>query len=195
MMIKIRDTHKFYKQEVKEYNKEKGTSYRALNVNEYSKLNSDFNAFLLERLLEEGEIALPDKLGKLKITGKKQKIKIKNGRIVSLPPDWKATKELWAKDEKAKKEKKLVYYFNENTNNIIYKVRWERFNVFVANKFHYDFVFARHAKRKLSTLIKSGKEYALMDREYSLAEKMDRQRRKEREREREKTEKLKSKNK
>lgn len=125
----------------------------------YSRIIKDFMKFLVSQLLETGKILLPEKLGFIHILGITSKVKVEDGKIKGLAPDWKSTKELWSVDEEAKKAKTIIYHFNEQTNGVRYCVKWDRKRVIVSNKFLYDFKLARKVKRDLSQMIQNKKEY------------------------------------
>ena len=119
--------------------------------------------FLSSKLLERGEIIIPDRLGRLMVLGKKVKVRIEEGKIKGLAPDWVKTKELWEEDPQAKLDKQLVYHFNENTNGIRYKYFWSKSRVLVTNKTLYNLKMTRENKRTLSKLVTEGKEYLIRD--------------------------------
>ena len=118
--------------------------------------------FLSNKLLEKGSIIIPERLGNLSIIGKKIKVRIEEGKIKGLAPDWVKTKELWEEDSQAKLEKQLVYHFNENTNGIRYKYSWSKNRVLVTNKTLYNLKMTRENKRNLSKLVTEGKEYLIV---------------------------------
>ena len=115
------------------------------------------------KLLSTGEIILPERLGKLSIFGKKVNVRIEDGEIKGLAPDWVKTKQLWDSDEEAKNNKQLVYHFNEETNGIRYKFFWSKNRVLVSNKTLYNLRMTRSNKRELSRLVREGKEYLIKD--------------------------------
>ena len=106
---------------------------------------------------------LTERLGKLSIFGKKVKVRIEDGEIKGLAPDWVKTKELWESDSTAKERKQLVYHFNEDTNGIRYKFSWSKNRVLVSNKTLYTLRMTRTNKRELSKLVREGKEYLIKD--------------------------------
>ena len=118
--------------------------------------------FLILKLLSTGEIILPERLGRLSIFGKKVNVRIENGEIKGLAPDWVKTKQLWDSDEEAKNNKQLVYHFNEETNGIRYKFSWSKNRVLVSNKTLYNLRMTRSNKRELSKLVREGKEYLIV---------------------------------
>ena len=149
----IRDSYVVYK----------NMSTNPISISEYLQITNHFMKFLISKLLSVGEITIPERLGKLNIFGKKVKIKVENGEIKGLAPDWVKTKQLWDSDEEAKKNKQLVYHFNEETNGVRYKFSWSKNRVLVSNKTLYNLRMTRTNKRELSSLIKQGKEYFIKD--------------------------------
>lgn len=147
----IRDSYIIYK----------NTSNSPINIVQYLKIVNQFMKFLINKLFERGQILLPEKLGNLQIIGKKVKVKIENGQIKGLAPDWFKTKELWKNDSEAKQKKQLVYHFNEQTNGIRYRFFWSKSRVLVKNKTLYNVKMTRTNKRTLSQLVKNNKEYLI----------------------------------
>lgn len=131
------------------------------DVNTYMDVVKGYMKFLSSKLHEVGEISIPEKLGTVQIVGKKAKVTIENGEIKGLAPDWVKTKELWNSDSVAKNNKQLVYHFNEETNGIRYKFFWSKNRVLVSNKTLYNLRMTRTNKRRLSSLVKEGKEYLI----------------------------------
>ena len=127
----------------------------------YLQITNQFMKFLSSKLLSQGEINIPERLGKLSIYGKKVKVKVEDGQIKGLAPDWVKTKELWESDKEAKNKKQLVYHFNEETNGIRYKFAWSKNRVLVSNKTLYNLRMTRSNKRELSKLVREGKEYLI----------------------------------
>ena len=134
-----------------------------LSEREYKKYRhyiDDFMNFINDKLLEGDIIDLPFRLGRLAITGRK--MKIKEGKPIA-KPNWKATKELWKRDEQARKEKKLVYFLNTHTNNINYRYDWITFNKYLINKNIYKFVPTYTNRKKLSKkIIENNTEYLVL---------------------------------
>lgn len=139
----------------------KSVSKDPLEVSKYVEITNLFMKFLSTKLLEKGNIIIPERLGNLSIVGKKIKVRIEEGKIKGLAPDWVKTKELWEEDSQAKLEKQLVYHFNENTNGIRYKYSWSKNRVLVTNKTLYNLKMTRENKRALSKLVTEGKEYLI----------------------------------
>ena len=139
----------------------KNMSVNPINISQYVQIINHFMKFLSSKLLSTGEINIPERLGKLSIFGKKVNVRIEDGEIKGLAPDWVKTKQLWESDEEAKNNKQLVYHFNEETNGIRYKFSWSKNRVLVSNKTLYNLRMTRSNKRELSKLVREGKEYLI----------------------------------
>lgn len=140
----------------------KNMSVNPINISQYVQIINHFMKFLSFKLLSTGEINIPERLGKLSIFGKKVNVRIEDGEIKGLAPDWVKTKQLWESDEEAKNNKQLVYHFNEETNGIRYKFAWSKNRVLVSNKTLYNLRMTRSNKRELSRLVREGKEYLIV---------------------------------
>ena len=108
-------------------------------------------------IVEEGkDFNMPYRLGSVGI--RKQKIRVKmnpDGSIDKryLRPDWNATKELWTKDEEAKKEKQLVFHLNRHFGGYNAKWFWDKSTCIIKNQTAYSLTMSRENKRKLSRAI------------------------------------------
>ena len=141
----LRDSYRVYKK----------ISKKPIDTIKYLKVVNLFMKFLISTLLETGEIVLPERLGRLEIGGKKIKVRVEEGKIKGLAPDWIKTKELWNSNLEAREKKEIIYHFNEHTNGVRYSVKWSKNRVLVENKTLYDFILTRTNKRNLSKLIKN----------------------------------------
>lgn len=141
------------------YEHYKSLSNKPVKYQLYIRIIKDFMMFLASELLEFGKVLIPEKLGIIYILGITSKVKVENGVIKGLAPDWKATKDSWAIDKEAKLAKTIIYHFNEESGGVRYSVKWDRKRVLLSNKFLYDFKLARKHKRALSKLIQNKKEY------------------------------------
>lgn len=137
------------------------TSTNPVDVSTYVKIVNGYMKFLIQKLFFKGSITLPLRLGKLQIVGKKVKVQVEDGKIKGLAPDWVNTKKLWEEDSEAKKNKTLVYHFNEHTDGVRYRFFWSKARALVANKTLYDLRLTRTNKRELSSLVSNGKEYLI----------------------------------
>lgn len=145
------------------YKHYKSLSKNPVNSKTYIEVANEFMKYLIDKLLEDGKIKLPCKLGHLIILGKKIQTKWIDGIPVTLAPDWKATKDLWNEDEEAKSIKQIVYHTNDNTNGVRYRTRWLIERSPVINKKSYNFILARKLKRTIAKNIKEGKEYIIVE--------------------------------
>jgi len=108
-------------------------------------------------IVEEGkDFNMPYRLGSVGI--RKQKIRVKlnpDGSIDKryLRPDWNATKELWERDEEAKKDKRLVFHLNRHFGGYNAKWFWDKSTCIVKNQTAYSLTMSRENKRKLSEAI------------------------------------------
>lgn len=151
----IKDSRKLYVTICKENN------IKALQREIYYELCSEFMLFLSNKILEGFKIYLPEKMGRLLIKGfKRKRILGKDGEVM-LAPDWKKTKALWERNEKAKEDKKLVYLDNEHSNSYVYRIYWDKYKVMLKHISIYKYVPAFHFKRKTAQEIKNGTEYHL----------------------------------
>ena len=117
----------------------------------------DFIYKVTQSIIEDGkDFAMPFRLGSVGI--RKQKIKVimnEDGSIDKryLRPDWKATKELWIKDEDAKKAKQLVFHLNKHFGGYNAKWFWDKSTCLVPNQTAYSLTMTRENKRKLASAI------------------------------------------
>lgn len=99
---------------------------------------------------------LPHGLGTIYVCKFKTSVReMKDGTLQRFRPvDYKATKELWARDPKAKEEHKKIYHENRDSNEYIYKIKWSKYGTKISNKLCYKFSPARGFSR----MIKKQKE-------------------------------------
>ena len=122
-----------------------------IDKKKYNSIAVTFFKLALKHLLSGGEVRLPSGLGVLKIVKRKRDLN-------NLKPNWKATKDLWSKDDIAKENKKIVYHLNEHSNGFFYRFFWNRGKI--KNIRMYCFKPVKAAKRSLaSALINDKKDY------------------------------------
>jgi len=146
----FKDTYKFYCNKAE-------NNFKLVNLKNYLKINNMFSQFLFKLLLDGFRIALPDRLGDMHISGRKIQRSFDEEGNIKLPPDWGATKKLWKRSEKAKKEGKVVRHLN----NIVYKLKWTKYNVALVNKHFIQFRLSRSNKRAIAKGVKKGNEYII----------------------------------
>lgn len=133
----------------------KSTEY-PLTRKEYSIILKESASLIFDLLTEGYQINLPFNMGKLKIKSKKLSfIKNDKGHILG-PVNWKKTNELWEKSKKDKENKTLIYYTNEHSEYMTYRVSWLKSGIKVKNSIFYHFSFTKTMKTKLSKLLKKG---------------------------------------
>jgi hypothetical protein len=152
-MKNLRDSYKLYKETVE----------NPTDIKTYLLVAADYNKFLLSKVLEGKEVALPSRMGTLSVVGRKQKVRFdKEGKITGLAPDWVKTKEMWRTNPQAKAEKKLLYHLNNHTDNIRYKFLWRKKRVLVENKTLYSLRLTRTNKRAVHQAILEGANFKIL---------------------------------
>jgi hypothetical protein len=117
----------------------------------YMEILKEFNSLLRSRIIYNSEdIKLPCNLGRLRV----KKFKMKLHKMNKLKPDWKATKELWARNPECKAKKQLVLHLNEHRSGYAYRVYWDKNISRVKNHRYYHFKPSRQFSRELSKVLK-----------------------------------------
>lgn len=136
--------------------------YRLYNENpvDCKIFRSVWNTFIdkvTDGIVKEGiDFSMPYRLGSTGIRKRKIVVKMNpDGSIDKryLRPDWDTTNKLWARDEKAKKEKQLVFHLNKHFNGYNAKWFWDKSTCIVKNQAAYSLTMSRECKRKLKTAI------------------------------------------
>lgn len=121
------DMYKYYKD----------TYAKKVDVKLYKKLCLEFNMKLSDKIITDSlDFKMPYKLGNLRVRGKKQPIKFKDGKVDTraMGVDWASSKKMWKSmwPDKSYKEimdipdKKLLVYTNDHSNGYIMKFIWDR---------------------------------------------------------------------
>jgi hypothetical protein len=154
-MKNLRDSYKYYLSQVSE---------EKVDIKTYLKVTHLFMKYIIKKVIEGNRVCLPQNLGSILIVGKKIKVNFdKEGKITGLSPDWKRTNELWERDEKSRKEKKIVYHLNEHSDGIRYRFVWRKRGAFFKNGEFYSLLMTRHNKRAVSKFIKDGGSFITYD--------------------------------
>jgi hypothetical protein len=163
----IKDIYNFYIDLLKNNSKKLplGNTYKDtdfyLPSKTFAKICSDINEKILLRVIEHNdEIKLPYRLGSLSVRKYKTKVRLdNNGEVIktTLPIDYKATKELWMKDVKAKEDRVKIYNLNEHFNGYRTKFHWEKKLCNFKNIKIYKLRIARNYRRHLAKCIKENK--------------------------------------
>jgi hypothetical protein len=137
------------------YNYYRKTYDKTLSRKLYSEITQAFNEGISNLIIEEGLTYTFPKLNFELMTKKaKRKPYIKNGKLVnSVPPDWKRTKELWARNEEAKEKKIVVRYNNAHSSGYVFRLFCSKANSKMRNKSLFKFKTSRKFQRTLSARI------------------------------------------
>lgn len=144
----FKDSYNYYKKEKE----------NPVNEKVYMNILSMYMKYLIEKILEGCIISFPKKLGNVYIVGNKENIKIEEGCIKGLSPDWKKTNELWGQFPEEKTKKTIIYNLNEHTGGIRYKYMWNKKKVVLNYITLYSLKITRENKRKLVRKIKEDKK-------------------------------------
>lgn len=122
----------------------------------FNKIITDYNKGIVNLIINESmDYTIPYLNFEITIRKYKKKLKIVNGKLINnVPPDWKATKELWAKDPEAKEKKLVIRLNNSHTSGYVFRIYLKKFKSTTKNKNVYKFLPNRDFKRNLSKRIK-----------------------------------------
>ena len=142
----IKDVYKFYK----------STVSKPVDFYTFKRVWETFITQVIQYIILKGRDFLMPSLGSVGI--RKQKVIVvmtPDGDIDKryLRPDWKATKELWARDLKAKAKKQLVFHLNKHFNGFNCKWFWDKTTCIVPNVTAYSLTMTRANKRLLAQVI------------------------------------------
>lgn len=129
-----------------------------MKQSEYCAILKDINISITRLIiLENFEFKMPCQLGTVSIKQKPIKYKLdSNGELDTkyLSVDYKALKELWSKDEEARKNKTLVFHTNEHTNGYRMSFWWSRKKCKTKGIHLYYFLPCRQMKRAPASFLK-----------------------------------------
>lgn len=147
----ILDYYKYYN---KNYVSNSNSNYY-VDKNTYSNILSDFHEELSNEIIFNNfEFKLPFRLGVLCLRKFKPKLKIVNNKLINHnPPDFKATKELWEKDEEARENKVLVRHLNKHSNGFIFIMKLYKATSNFKNKSLFSFESTRFIKKKIKKAV------------------------------------------
>lgn len=143
----MKDAYRLYKKELP----------KTVGRNTFMKLVSGFNEFVMNKVIQGEHVFLPEKTGSLYVMGSPVEPRVEDGEIKGLAINWQATKEARAKDPNAK----YIYYFNESTGGIRYRIKWSKKKMFIRNRDFYRFFLTRGNKKAISNFIRSGNSYVV----------------------------------
>lgn len=127
----------------------------------FSAIVKDFNKEVMRRILLQTLVfKLPSKLGTFSIGKLKHDVIIDENdnikRFIWYPPDWKSTKELWARDPQAKKEKRIIRYMNDHSDGYTFTLFWDRSSCRVMNFKWYKAKLLKANKELLGSEVLAG---------------------------------------
>ena len=110
---------------------------------EYLHIIRLINNQLQELLIEGGDIILPEKMGRLELRKKTNKVSFKDGKLkLNHPVNWNATLKLWYDNPNCKTKKQLVREETLETFRVHYNKNKANYN----NKSFYEFSTNREIK-------------------------------------------------
>ena len=144
----IKNIYRFYKK----------TASKPVDFHTFKRVWETFADCVIENMILEGKDFNMPSLGSVGI--RKQKVIVvmtPEGEIDKryLRPDWKTTKELWARDSEAKKRKQLVFHLNKHFNGFSCKWFWDKATCSVPSNTAYFLTMTRANKRLLAKFINS----------------------------------------
>lgn len=132
-------------------------SKKKLTPKQYGDIIRLSHALISKGIVEDNFIFSPPYLKcKFRIKKYKQKIKLdENGKIIksNLPVNWKATKEFWQKNPKAKENKTLIYHLNDHSDGYRYRFSKVPIRQITKNLAYYNFKPCRQNDRALAKQI------------------------------------------
>lgn len=124
----------------------------------YMNITKTHMSYILKRVVDGLEVGLPERMGALRISGRKQRVKIRpDGKVGGLAPNWEETKKLWKKNPEAKAEGKIVSCLNAETEGIIFRVQWDKYEAYVQHREIYSFLLCRGGRIITREAIKKNK--------------------------------------
>lgn len=127
-----------------------------ISIKLYNDIIKDFHDIISEEILKGIDFNIPERLGVIGIRKNKTKIKIdEQGNVITNAPiDFKATRELWDVNEKARENKTVIKHINEHTKRYIHRWYWNKGDANFRNKTAYCFIPCRKNKRELAKVLK-----------------------------------------
>jgi hypothetical protein len=142
----IKEIFRFYKQKAS----------KPVDLRTFKRVWETFAGEVVQNIMLEGKDFHMPSVGDVGI--RKQKVIVvmtPDGDIDKryLRPDWAKTKELWARDAEAKKNKQLVFHLNKHFNGFNCKWFWDKTTSVSVNSSAYSLTMTRANKRALATVI------------------------------------------
>lgn len=145
----VYDYWKYYRK-----NRPKQRSYYKMTCDQYYKLLRRVNEYLIELLMKNAQVVLPNKMGELVVLKKAAKVVFdEKGKMrTNRPINWDATIKLWFEDPEAEKNKTLVRWDNDE----IITIRYRKATAVYNNSPFYNLQVTRAVKRLLASHLVEG---------------------------------------
>ena len=147
----IREGYKHYKEAVKD-----APEQFQIDSATYRKIMKEAHLHIVDQIINDiEEVRFPAGMPSFRVKKYKRKIRVKDGQIVKngLAVNWKATRELWDSDEKAKEAKKLIYFLNDHTDGYSAMVWMNRVTHSIPKFTPYQFRPTRDVNRQLAEVL------------------------------------------
>lgn len=130
-----------------------------LTKKQFLDLLKELNDSKFELILNKAwTFKLPSRLGLFRVRKRKTIFKLdKDGNLDTkyLNIDYKATKDLWAEDDEARKKKELIFHFNEHTDGYKFPWFWDKRISNAKNQSYYKVIITRTHNRNKNKVLKS----------------------------------------
>lgn len=141
----VYDAYRYYRK-----NRNKGWDY-AVTYKEYSTIIRRVHMLMREAILNNHDINLPHRMGRLELRRKSAVVKFKDGKLLTNRPiNWDETLRLWHSDEESRNKKIFV----RQEVDQIYRIRLAKGSAMYVNKIYYKFDASTQFKKDLSKAIK-----------------------------------------
>lgn len=121
----------------------------------FNKIITEYNKEICNIILEDLEIQLPHRLGKLELLKQKRGVYVNDeGKVINTNPvDWKKTNHLWENNQEAKDKKILIRHTNKHTGGYVFSINYNKKNAIFKNKSVYFFKAVRDLARGINERI------------------------------------------
>lgn len=127
---------------------------KPLKEHEFYSIIRGVNELFAEELSQGREMVFPNRMGKLELRKIKKGVSIVDGKLKNTYPiAWHDTIKLWFEDEEARRNKTLL----RNETEIVYHVKYNKYNANYENQCFYEFTLNRFIKQALKRNIDKGK--------------------------------------
>ena len=125
----------------------------SLNERQFSDIIRGVNKKIAYYLLQEEDIILPHKMGRLELRKRIPELKIKDGKLIApMPIDWDKTLKLWWEDEEAKTNKQIIRLESKE----IFRLNYNKVYASYKNKDYFKLTTNRKFKNALKCRVNEG---------------------------------------